>query len=261
MNVIVTAGGTSEKIDEVRKITNRATGKLGSLLAAELYAQGKEKIEKIFYVCERGTVLPQVPCAEIVWTEGVADVKNALQKIVRDHKIDAAIHSMAVSDYAVSSVTTAEALADALARRMRAATTGSPADRGKIEAYLLEALQNRSPFEDVRKIPSDVDSLLLTLRRTPKIIGLFKAWQPDMLLVGFKLLSGVSEDVLLRAGFEIMRKNACDFVFANDADSLTDGGQTGYLLQPDGQKEKICGKPAIARRIAQAVLNGRKGRE
>ena len=34
--IIITAGGTSEKIDNVRKITNSSTGKLGKLIAEHL---------------------------------------------------------------------------------------------------------------------------------------------------------------------------------------------------------------------------------
>ena len=33
MKVVITAGGTSEKIDNVRKITNSSTGKLGLCIA------------------------------------------------------------------------------------------------------------------------------------------------------------------------------------------------------------------------------------
>ena len=35
MNIIITSGGTSENIDNVRKITNTATGALGSIIANE----------------------------------------------------------------------------------------------------------------------------------------------------------------------------------------------------------------------------------
>ncbi|MFO7160860.1 MAG: phosphopantothenoylcysteine decarboxylase, partial [[Clostridium] cellulosi] len=35
MNVLITAGGTTENIDPVRKIKNTATGRLGSLIAEE----------------------------------------------------------------------------------------------------------------------------------------------------------------------------------------------------------------------------------
>lgn len=38
--IIITAGGTTEKIDEVRSITNRSSGKMGMALAEECYLRG-----------------------------------------------------------------------------------------------------------------------------------------------------------------------------------------------------------------------------
>ncbi len=40
--IIITAGGTSEKIDEVRSITNRSSGKMGVALAEECYLRGAD---------------------------------------------------------------------------------------------------------------------------------------------------------------------------------------------------------------------------
>jgi phosphopantothenoylcysteine decarboxylase/phosphopantothenate--cysteine ligase len=40
--IIVTAGGTTEKIDEVRFITNRSSGKMGTALAEECYLRGAD---------------------------------------------------------------------------------------------------------------------------------------------------------------------------------------------------------------------------
>ena len=37
MRVVITAGGTSEMIDSVRSITNKSSGKLGSLIAENFY--------------------------------------------------------------------------------------------------------------------------------------------------------------------------------------------------------------------------------
>jgi phosphopantothenoylcysteine synthetase/decarboxylase len=39
MKILITAGPTSEKIDAVRRITNRATGRLGALIA-EAFCDG-----------------------------------------------------------------------------------------------------------------------------------------------------------------------------------------------------------------------------
>ena len=36
INVVITSGGTSERIDNVRKITNSSSGKLGSVISDKL---------------------------------------------------------------------------------------------------------------------------------------------------------------------------------------------------------------------------------
>ena len=55
INVIVTAGGTSEPIDNVRRIANTGTGRLGSLIAEELAADAM--VGHIFYVCAKDSFL------------------------------------------------------------------------------------------------------------------------------------------------------------------------------------------------------------
>jgi phosphopantothenate---cysteine ligase (CTP) len=57
-SIIITAGGTSEQIDGVRRITNMATGKLGSQICGELFRQDGDRISKIYYVCPQQAVQP-----------------------------------------------------------------------------------------------------------------------------------------------------------------------------------------------------------
>ena len=45
---IVTAGGTSEKIDNVRKITNSSSGRLGMLIANHLLNENKKELYIIY---------------------------------------------------------------------------------------------------------------------------------------------------------------------------------------------------------------------
>ena len=40
MNILITSGGTSEKIDQVRSITNHSTGQLGKMIAEHCLAEG-----------------------------------------------------------------------------------------------------------------------------------------------------------------------------------------------------------------------------
>ena len=64
--VIITAGGTSEKIDNVRKITNSSSGKLGCTIANKLLELNEEKIDKIYYVCSKNSIKPNHEKIEIV---------------------------------------------------------------------------------------------------------------------------------------------------------------------------------------------------
>ena len=52
MNVVITAGGTSEPIDMVRKITNSSSGKLGSIIASKFNQC------KVFYICAKKSIKP-----------------------------------------------------------------------------------------------------------------------------------------------------------------------------------------------------------
>jgi phosphopantothenate-cysteine ligase len=97
LRVLITAGGTSERIDDVRKITNNSTGRLGAALAfafAEAYS-GCE----IFYVCGRGAAKPDLPGIREFIVESATDLEAVLFDILSKHQIDVIIHAMAVSDF------------------------------------------------------------------------------------------------------------------------------------------------------------------
>lgn len=40
MRILITAGGTSENIDSVRKITNSSSGRLGAVIAEQMLQNG-----------------------------------------------------------------------------------------------------------------------------------------------------------------------------------------------------------------------------
>ena len=99
MNIIVTAGGTSEPIDNVRRIANTGTGRLGSLVADELAEE--DWTDHIFYVCAKDSIRPvskRVTCVEI---QSVADLQEAVTELTKKYVIHGVVHSMAVSDYKV----------------------------------------------------------------------------------------------------------------------------------------------------------------
>lgn len=257
MNILITAGGTGEDIDEVRRITNNATGRLASLVAREFCAQAKERgaeLEKIYYVCEAGAAVPELPIVERVETRGVRGLKTALEGLLSGVRFDAVIHSMAVSDYCVAYAAPAGELAAGIARHITGRFPDGTGDEAALTAAVGEAL-SRLSAPKAGKLSSDIDNLMLSLRRTPKVIGVFKAMQPGAVLVGFKLLDGVDEDELFAAARKLMAKNGCDFVLCNDSKYFKEGRHLGFLLSQSGEAARCEGKEEIARTIAGSVLD------
>ena len=182
MNILITAGGTSEKIDEVRTITNTATGRLGSL-TAEAFLRNEDVA--VTYVCSENAVVPQDNRAKTIRIGDVQNLKSTLEKLMREQAFDAVVHSMAVSDYTVKYSASIEKLAYFLAERLslKAADTEN---KKQLSSHIRLALSEYTDSWNTPKISSDIENLFLCLEKTPKIIGLFKTLQPDTVLVGFK---------------------------------------------------------------------------
>lgn len=95
-HVVVTAGGTQERIDPVRSITNRASGKTGRAVARACYARGAD------VTLIHGAVTgdrPDTHYADTVWVESAAEMHEATKNACAD--ADALISAAAISDYTV----------------------------------------------------------------------------------------------------------------------------------------------------------------
>lgn len=246
-NVIVTAGGTSEPIDNVRRIANTGTGRLGSLVA-DAFAR-EEDAGGIFYVCARDAIRPASDKVTVVQIQSVADLQKAVTELKEQNRIDAVVHSMAVSDYTVRAVATAEKLAEALR-----AEGGSPLDQ--------EAVERAMDRIDVRsaegKLSSRMDSPILLLQQTPKILPTFRRDLPEAVIVGFKLLSRVSREKLLEVARALLTKNGCDYVLANDAEEIRGDEHHALLIDRQGEviremytKQEIAG--VIVRTVSEEL--------
>jgi phosphopantothenate-cysteine ligase len=234
MNVLITAGGTIERVDSVRGITNFATGRLGSLIADCFAVSGEAG--QISYICGRTALKPQAEKVEIIEIEGTNDLEKAIRVVLASRRVDAVIHSMAVSDYRVKTVTTME----------RLAASASALDRET-------------------KIRSDEENLVLILEPTVKIISLFKDLAPEAILVGFKLMDGVSHEpqpglavsnlnTLLDTAGQLLEKNRCTFVLANDKQDIHGDTHIGYLIDQNRKVRRYETKAAIAKGITQQVI-------
>jgi len=242
MNVLITSGGTIEKIDNVRSISNLSTGRLGSTIANSFLKN--PVTNKIFYICSKTTILPESDeihpdnedILEVIYANSVTDVENAIEYVFSVAKIDIIIHSMAVSDYRVKSITTLSALRE----------------NDNISDFSA-TLTGNNDGQTVGKISSKLDDMVLIMERTQKVISKFKELSPDSILVGFKLLDNVTLETLIDKGFEVLTTNNCSFVLANDLKDIRGNDHIGYLIDRNRCFARYTTKAEIANAIVRAV--------
>ena len=251
LRILVTAGGTREAIDDVRYVSNVSTGALGCAIAEAILAVREDS--QVVYLCGEGAIAPAERLnLRVVRVGGVSSLTQTLRDIFDKANVDGIIHAMAVSDYTVDRVTSSELLAKSVEDQLKNAESAQREEKRSREDWIHAALHDGSAVT-AGKINSDWEDLILVMRKTPKVIALLRALNPKAVLVGFKLLSGVSAEDLLEAGRGILRKNRCDFVFANDLREKTESGHNGYLIHQDGEAERLEGRDKIANRIALRV--------
>lgn len=203
MKVLITSGGTTEPIDDVRGISNFATGALGKLTAEYFLRAGHEVILLSGDKALRPEPQERLTLVPIMGTQSLYE---AMQDVVP--QVDVVVHSMAVSDYRPVYMTDFEHLPDELT-----------------EASLTTFRPKRE-----KKISSKADFQIMLLEKTPKIINAVKQWNPDVLLFGFKLLSGVTPERLLKIAHEKLSQTKADFIIANDLENIQGQAHQAYLV-------------------------------
>jgi phosphopantothenate---cysteine ligase (CTP) len=207
MRCIVTAGPTFEPLDQVRRLTNHSTGRLGSELSHHLSDCGHH----VTLLMGQGATWPGERRAERVETfTTTADLRLRLRALA-DEGWDAVFHAAAVSDF-----TFGEAF------RRTSDGTLSPVQSGK--------LSTRG------------ESLLVELLPTPKIISELRGWFPRATLVGWKYeVDGTRESVVEKASRQIF-ENQTDACVANGPAY----GEGFGFVTPDGCDPIVDGEHLYA---------------
>ncbi|SHG98145.1 bifunctional phosphopantothenoylcysteine decarboxylase/phosphopantothenate--cysteine ligase CoaBC [Halobaculum gomorrense] len=98
--VVVTSGATSEAVDDVRVLTNRASGRTGRAVARALHVCGADVT--LLHDASRaggGPESSELPYADVVDVESAAEMTDAAVEACAD--ADALISAAAISDYTV----------------------------------------------------------------------------------------------------------------------------------------------------------------
>jgi phosphopantothenoylcysteine synthetase/decarboxylase len=180
MNCIVTAGPTYEPLDDVRRLTNFSTGRLGTELANFLTARGHQvrllTSAQATYAGER-----RAQRVEVFTT--TANLRETLQAL-SSKKVNAVFHAAAVSDFHF----------------------------GRIQ---LQSPHGRLTEIKSKKIPTGEGTLLVELVPTRKIITDLRAWFPSARLVGWKFEAEGKRPDAVRAGEQQLAKCLTDVCVVN----------------------------------------------
>jgi len=238
MNVLVTGGGTTAPIDDVRSITNVSTGRFAAAISESCLARGAS----VWHLHGPTAQLPLLrlarfdlesddPAGEFVrlsslhdqWKAGrhrlhlvplksgtVADYAENLHQLLLNQSIDVAILAMAVSDY--------------------------------------------EPAPVAGKVSSEERALVVHCGRTPKVIRSVRDWAPSVYLVGFKLLSRATTPELIRQAEASGRTNRADLTVANDLQSLVAGRHAVHLVRSGHYPETLEPGADLADRLVARVL-------
>ena len=211
----------------------------------------REETGAIWYVCGKSAIRPQSPRAEILPVGDTAALEAGVRRVLESRRIDGIIHTMAVSDYRVSALTTPRRMAESLSAVLE---NRPPAGGPLSPVELLRGIQQAPALDRREKIDSGEPNLILMLEPTVKVISLLRELAPAAILVGFKLLHDAPREALITAAYALLRKNDCDFVLANDARDIQGDRHAAYLID---REKRICpygDKQAIARGIVSRVL-------
>ena len=181
MNCLVTAGPTYEPLDDVRRLTNFSTGRLGAELANFLAARG-HRVTLLRGVS--ATYSGDCSTAAVKLFSTTADLRAKL-KAFSGKKVDAIFHAAAVSDFAFG------------------------------QMFTRDAAGNWQPFKPTKKISTRGGNLFVELKPTPKIIAELRGWFPRTRIVGWKFEADGKRPDALRAARKQITDCATDACVAN----------------------------------------------
>lgn len=190
LRILVTAGGTQEKIDQVRAITNLSTGRTGLEITRDLNQLG---VETTLLLSAHSPFLKDAQINEQANTSFVLktftdyeSLKRVLLGELETQDFDFVIHSAAVSDYSVAKV---------------------------------ESLGN--DLTSAKKI-SDSEEIVLRLKKNPKLIDFLKknSKNKNVQVIGFKLTAHSSDEEIYAKVAKLFTNANCDFVVHNDISQI-----------------------------------------
>ena len=232
MKVLITGGGCSEKIDDVRSITNFSSGRTALQIAKTIHAMNPAAAVTLLLaqsaVQPSGALLKKIA---VKIFRSCDDLKKLLRETLEKDSYDLIFHAAAVSDYTVQSVV----------------VDGKEFAAGKIHKI------------------SGANEVLVKLKKNPKLLEaiprMAKKNNAAARVVGFKLTSNASQEERAAAVQKLFSvKNPPDFVISNDLSEITAKSHPCVLWQRVDKNGEACktkngGPSSVPTAVARGQVN------
>ena len=217
---------------------------MGSIIADKFASENAT----VTYLHGSGAILPSGKNIKTIPIYSAHELLQKLENLLVNHQYDCVIHSMAVSDYTPQTVSSLDDIVISVVSRLQNANASIA-----LTTLVKEAVLAAGSPPTNSKLSSNNANMMVLLKQTPKAIKLIKTLQPATLLVGFKLLSGATENELYQAADKLLVQNGCDYVLANDLTQICGDTHKANLIGQSGPLYTAQTKQEIAEIIYKAV--------
>jgi phosphopantothenate---cysteine ligase (CTP) len=216
MRCLVTAGPTYERLDDVRRLTNFSTGRLGIELAAHLTARGHEVV---LLVGEQATWPGERRAAMVEIFSTTQDLLERFERL-QGPEVGAVFHVAAVNDFAF----------------------GRAWER--TEAGELSELREG-------KLSTRQGNLLVELVPTPKLIGRLRGLFPQARLVGWKYEVDGDRAAVLAKARQQLADNHTDACVANGGAY----GEGFGVVSREGADQHVTGRAELFAILEELIVH------
>jgi len=221
LKVLITAGGTKEKIDGVRFIANMSTGKTAASIADYFLRRNHD----VTFIHSYDSAQPFNNCEKISFDD-FSNFHGRIGKKLSEELFDVVIHNAAVSDYSVESL---------------------EIDGKKIDA------------PGVIKIDSDNPGMVLHLKRNEKIIDKLETYSvnKNIKVVGFKFTNTNDAAEREEAVKKLFMHSGSDYIVLNDkSDRDKNNLQKSFSIFNRSNKIEECNSSyELAQKLEKIIVS------
>jgi len=216
MNILITSGGTKVMLDRVRHIGNMSMGTFGSRIAMSALKRG----HKVHFFHAKHSKTPFTFNADVFRDYHLRDIRDNLEELIAANMQFGDNYSQSVfsdfQDYEYN-------LGPLVASKFDAVILAAAASDYGVDNYVDGKIRSAG-------------NMTINLKTLPKLIGRVKEWNPNIKLVGFKLLVNSTDDELITEAKKSIDKNKCDMVVANDLRDIKNNNHSLIIVKPNSMK-------------------------